>query len=354
MLRVLAAAIVFTAPPRPDAPAAAQPAASPPDQARLLATIRSLPAKRSPGPTPEHIDGLRRAEEILAASVKDLGFEARLAPVHWGRRDEPAREWHNIEFEIRGKEKPSEVIYVGAHFDAVPASPGADDDASGVAALLEIARTLRDRPLKRTVRFVLFNLEEVGLVGSSQYAPGVAERVAAGEETVVGMLSLEMLGYYSDEAGSQTNPFEAVKALKVPPAGNFLALGTILSHRPFVRLLEQEMLRAEPTFPPVVFDFLPFAPPDLLRSDHAPFLNHGMPAVIVTDTANFRNRNYHKPSDTPETLDLARLAQAARALAGGIGAIAGTVGSEDARLAQPPASIGPAGGNEPRPGPGSR
>ncbi|MFN0010952.1 MAG: M28 family peptidase [Phycisphaerales bacterium] len=311
----------------------AAPAPLPPiDESRLSATIRSLPAQRSPGPTDEHIAGLKQAEELLLAHAKRLGFEPTTQTIRWSRRDQPKHEWRNILFELTGSEKPSEVIIVAAHFDAVPDSPGADDNASGVAGLLEIARVLKARAAagagaagsfpKRTIRFALFNLEEVGLVGASQYAPLVAERVEAGDDTVVGMLSLEMLGYYSDKPESQQNPFAALKGFTLPDTGDFIAIATTLAHRPFVRALEKHMAAAVPEAKALVFDLLPIAPPDLLRSDHAPFLLYGIPAAMVTDTANFRNPHYHQPSDTLETLDRPRFARTVAALAAGIAGLA--------------------------------
>ncbi len=316
---LLSGLLTLSPPPAPHA------APLPPvDESRLIATIRSLPAQRSPGPTPEHIAGLRQTEELLLAQVKALGYEPTTQTIRWSRRDEPKREWRNILFELTGSEKPSEVLIIAAHFDAVPNSPGADDNASGVAGLLEIARVLKARgtPPARTIRFALLNLEEVGLVGASQYAPIVAERIAAGEETVLGMLSLEMLGYYSAEPNSQQNPFAALKGFTVPDRGDFLALATTLTHRPFVRALEKHMLAVVPPAKVVVFDLLPIAPPDLLRSDHAPFLLYGIPAAMATDTANFRNPHYHQPTDTIETLDLPRFTRTVAALAAGIAGLA--------------------------------
>ncbi len=326
----------------------------PADEARLVATIRSLPAQRSPGPTEEHIAGLKRTEEVLIERVRDLGYQPATTTVHWRRRGEPGRDWRNIAFEVGGRTLPREVVLVGAHFDAVAGSPGADDNGAAVGALLEMARLARVRSdahgaPTRTLRFVLFNLEEVGLVGATQYAAEAAEREAGGGreepggERIIAMLSLDCIGYFSDEAGSQRNPFAALKGLSVPETGDFLAVATTLANRPMVRTLERHMRAAVPGAKFFVFDVLPIAPPDLLRSDHAPFLLRGVPAAIVSDTANFRNPHYHQPSDTIETLDLKRLTLATGALAAGVwglaeGGIDGAVDSGPARTNPGPAA----------------
>jgi Zn-dependent M28 family amino/carboxypeptidase len=229
------------------------------------------------------------------------------------------------------------VVLVGAHYDAVPGSPGADDNGSGTAGLLEVARVLRGAPTRRTVRFVLFTLEEAGLVGSTQHVARWSEaRDEAPEgdrERVAMMLSLEMIGYFKDEPGSQRNPFAAlsgmVKGFSVPDRGDFIGLGTTLQHRSAVRTLAREMGKAEPGLPTLVFDHLPVAPPDLLRSDHAPYLARGLPGIIVTDTANFRNPHYHQPTDKVETLDLDRLARVTRAVAAAVWRVAGPEGEAD-------------------------
>ncbi len=328
----------------------------------LVATLRALPTKRAAAGDAEHVAGLLQIQSLLADQAKAMGFEVATPRVHWKRRshapDSPAAmaEWRNIVFDHRGTTLPHEVIIVGAHFDAVPDCPGADDNGTGTAAVLEIARVLKDRPTRRTIRFVLFNLEEVGLVGAVQFVAAFAEQNASKStdskegtapattpETIVGMLSLEMLGCYRDEPDSQSIPFK-IPGITFPTVGNFIALAGVLSARPFIRQLD-EQIRAAPLPPPppstadapgvaqpvktFVFDFSPIAPPDLLRSDHAPFLLRGHPAVMITDTANFRNPNYHQPTDTIDTLDLNRYTQTVAALAHATHALAGPEGQPD-------------------------
>ncbi|MBL8990353.1 MAG: M28 family peptidase [Phycisphaerae bacterium] len=304
------------------------PAPDPPGRAvdaeRLMATVRWLPASRSAAGDERSRANLLALQTDLAARAVELGYWPTAHPVRWKRRTEATGlDWRNISFEIPGRTAPQEVLIVGAHFDAVPGSPGADDNGSGTAGLLEMARVLRDRPMHRTVRFVLFNLEELGHTGSNQYVAQVRGSHLDGSQRIVGMLSLEMLGYYSSEPGSQRNPFRNVAGAPQRDTGDFLALATIAAHGPFCRALEAAMRTDLPDFAAVSIDMFPIAPPDLLRSDHAPFLLLGVPAVMVTDTANFRNPHYHKATDTPDTLDAAGFARAVRALADAVHALAG-------------------------------
>lgn len=335
---------------QPPVPGAVRPAEGPEavspaeavSQERLMKAIEALPTKRAPGPTEEHVQGLVKTQEWLATQLRNLGYKPKSHKIGFKLKDGPVQpEWQNIEVEIPGREEAGKVLLIGAHFDAHPDAPGADDNGTGVAALLELARVLKDAPMQRTVRLVFFNLEEragnSGLHGSTQYATGVADAVRAGEIDLIGMLSLEMLGYYSDEPGSQQNPFEKlnIPGFEMPDRGDFIGLGTTLPNRVFVRGLAAAMREAEPKVKVVVFDYAPVPTPDLMRSDHAPFLLQGLPGVIVTDTANFRNPHYHQPSDTVATLDAARWTITVRALAGAIHELAGPMGEPERRPRRP-------------------
>lgn len=337
--------------------AAAQPAPVAPvgrpgdaiDRDRLMAQVARLPTKRAARGDADHRRGLAQTEEHLERSLKELGYAPVLVPLGWTvagerafleehggapeRRAQPAddalatRVWHNIIVELPGRELPREVLVIGAHFDAAPGAPGADDNGTGTAALLELARVLRDRPMKRTVRLIFFNLEEIGLKGSAEYVKSIKPRLDAGDEAIIGMASLEMLGYFSDEPGSQRSPIPAIEGVFVPPTvGDFIALGTTKSHAGFVKRFDEAMRAAAPGLKTIAPDFLPdppLVPPALLRSDNAPFLFVGIPAVMVTDTSNFRNPHYHRRSDTVESLDAERYTLVVRGLAGAVHAIAG-------------------------------
>lgn len=339
---LLTAPAFAQAPATPPEPAQAPPAAAPitasvtPDT--LLAHIRDLPIKRAAWGDDAHKKGLREAETQLVRKLRELGYEPMLQSVdHIGGRGGdkeamPQEPWNNVIVEIRGTTRPGEVLLWGAHFDAVVGSPGADDNGTGVATLLEAARVLKGRPMQRTVRLCFFNLEEVGLVGARAYAqhlqPRLEDKAHPEHEQIVGMVSMDMLGVYSDKPDSQKSPIPESRFFKPPTTADFIAMGGILRHRRFSQALDKAMRAAEPTLKTVVVDFLPIAPPDLLRSDHAPFLALGAPAVIVSDTANFRSPHYHKPTDTIETLDAERFAVTARAMIAALHTLAGPEGGE--------------------------
>lgn len=295
---------------------------------RLMETVRSLPTARSGWGDENDWNGLLQAERLVIARFEALGLAPQTQEIPWAARRNrfvaPDREegegeaqnrplFRNIWVDLPGADAPEKVLLLGAHLDAVRGSPGADDDGTGVAAILELARVLKDQPRAQTLRLMLFNLEEVGLVGSRQYVAAGLDRE---KETIVGMASLDMLGYFSDEPNSQKSPLRAIEGVFEPPTvGDFIAMGGILRHREFSQRLGGLMVAGAPELKVLVADFLPFAPPDMLRSDHAPFLAAGMPAVIISDTANFRSAHYHTATDTAETLDEKRFALVVRGLA---------------------------------------
>lgn len=302
------------------------------ESARLMSTLRALPTARAVrGPIPSQ-QGLVKAEELVQQWLKDLGYQVKVQDLAWNLKYQSEQEkkaglpgklpdttdelaahtWHNFIIDLPGKELPEEVLILSAHFDAAVGAPGADDDGTGTVALLEVARVLKDRPMRRTVRLIFFNLEEVGLHGSIEY---VKSRPKG--EKIIGMVSLEMLGYFSDNPGSQKSPIPKVEGVFDPPTvGDFIGMATVKKHQPFSQRLNKEMLASAPGLKTVVADFIPIAPPDFMRSDHAPFMLAGLPGVMLTDTSNFRNPNYHKPTDTIETIDEARFTLVVRAIAG--------------------------------------
>lgn len=188
-------------------------------------------------------------------------------------------------------------IIVGAHYDAVPGTPGADDNATGVAVLLELAQTFSDRPLKYPVRLVAFDLEEYGLLGSKAYA----SYLKAEGQSIRLMLSLEMLGYCDSTPNSQSYP-DLIKNF-YPDCGNFIALvGNLAAIADLIRLSRAIEGQGTPC------QFLPDPSsgkwiPQTGFSDHYPFWQQGYRAIMVTDTAMLRNPHYHRPTDTIETLD---------------------------------------------------
>lgn len=297
----------------------------------LRAHLESLPTDRSIRGDDADLEGLERTAGLIERALTELGCEVQTQPVIWAPRlrpegDEPVRsvESRNIWVDLPGTDLPGEVLVIAAHYDAVDGTPGADDNGTGVAAALEIARVLKATPLRRTVRILFPTAEEVGLVGARRYADEIAApAIERGDERIVGVISLEMLGYFSDEPGSQTAPVKGLPpAIRVPDKGDFIAVVGILPHLAFHGPLVTRMQQAEPDLNIVSTGLLPAPTRDLSRSDHAAFWAIGVPAVMLTDTANFRNPNYHQPTDTIETLDFDRLTMVANAVAGAVRALA--------------------------------
>lgn len=305
---------------------------------RLVATVRSLPTARAALGDAASRAGLAKTETLLLEQWKALGYEPHTHEFVWaspalrqvpGAAEFPAPAmYRNVIAELKGSLAPREVLIVAAHFDAVPQAPGADDDGTGTAAVLEIARVLKDSKPKRTIRFIHFNLEEVGLVGSTAYVRDHAAqfdtRIDKGGEKVVGMMSIEMLGYYSDQEGSQRIPPDITLPAWIPKPtkGDWIGMAGIAKHQAFSQAMAKSMRAHAPKLKLLVGDFFAVAPPDLRRSDHWPFLEAGIPAVIFADTAELRNPNYHQPTDTVETLDLDRFTLVVRGLAGAIADLA--------------------------------
>ncbi len=173
------------------------------------------------------------------------------------------------------------------------------------------------------MQLAFYNLEEVGLVGSRAHAQQLQQRAQRTGARVVAMLSLEMLGYYSDEPGSQRIPIPEIPGVfeNPPTVGDFLALVGNQASASLAHTVAQAVQQASPELKLFVVDFVPatgWTMPDTRRSDHAPFWDMGWPALLVTDTSEFRTPHYHRPSDTLQTLDLRRLALAAHGLAAAV------------------------------------
>ena len=226
---------------------------------------------------------------------------------------------HNIEAVLPGHVAADEIIVVGAHYDTVTDCPGANDNASGVATLLELARLLAGTSLSRSVRFVAFANEEAPFfygdeMGSKRYAA----RAQAQGEHVVAMLSLETLGYYTDRPGSQKYPFPF--SWFYPDSGNFIGFVGNLSSRTLVRQAVAAF-RASTAFPSEGVA-APSGIEGIHWSDHWSFWQAGYPAIMVTDTAPFRYPYYHTANDTPAQLDYTGLARVTGGLAEVVGVLA--------------------------------
>ncbi len=216
----------------------------------------------------------------------------------------------NLPVENSRKQKPP--ILIGAHYDAVPGTPGADDNATGVAVLLELARIFAAQPASYPLRLVAFDLEEYGLLGSAAYAAQLRQQ----QQPLRLMISLEMLGYCDSKLGSQRYPAPLERFY--PNRGDFIALvGSLPTIPDMVRL--KRSIRQDGT----ACEWLPVPNrglilPQTRLSDHASFWDRGYRAMMVTDTAFLRNPHYHQASDSIETLDLDFLTGICQGLSQGI------------------------------------
>jgi Zn-dependent M28 family amino/carboxypeptidase len=250
---------------------------------------------------------LHAAEAYVQQAWQTLGYAvARQA------YDAAGVESANLEVTLPGNERAGEIVLAGAHYDTVPGSPGADDNASGVAAVLELARLLRGQRCARTIRLVAFVNEEPpffywGEMGSKVYARAARSR---GDDIRV-MLSLEMLGCYSDQPGSQGYP--PPLGLFYPKQGNFIGFVSNLRSRRALREAFGAFARHS-DFPAERLAAPAFVP-GVSWSDQVSFWREGYPALMVTDTAFYRYRHYHAPTDTPERIDYARMASVVEGLA---------------------------------------
>lgn len=221
----------------------------------------------------------------------------------------------NLVAELLGTSRADEIVVIGGHYDSVLVDgilcPGANDNASGAAATLALARAFAELSPQRTVRFVLFVNEEPPFfqnpfMGSWVYAKRCRER----GENIVAMLSLETIGYYSDERGSQEYPFPL--GLLYPSTGNFISFVGNVGSRKLVRE-SIGSFRRHAKFPSEG-GALPGSMPGVGWSDHWAFWQEGYPAIMVTDTAPFRYPHYHQASDTPDKLDYDRMARVVEGL----------------------------------------
>jgi len=222
------------------------------------------------------------------------------------------RKVRNLIVEIPGGSRKNEIVVIGAHYDTVDDCPGADDNTSGIAALLELSRLLKSSHPSRTVRFVAFVNEEppwfqTDDMGSWLYARRAREL----HENIVAAVSLETIGMYSDAEGSQQYP--AGFGSLYPSKGNFISFVGNVSSRSLVRQAV-ESFRKSTNFPSQG-GAVPGVIPGVGWSDHWSFWQEGYPAIMVTDTALFRNPNYHRPTDKPDTLDYERMAAVVQGLA---------------------------------------
>ena len=260
-----------------------------------------------------HLENLERVATYMTQEMANAGLRPFAQTYTIG-----ARTFRNVRVLIGPS--TGERIVIGAHYDAFEALPGADDNASGVAVLLELARALAAAQPKLTVELVAYTLEEPPHFATRYMGSAVhAHALKAEGVRVRAMLSLEMLGYYSDATGSQHHPAQILRLL-YPSRGNFVAVIGRIGGESIVRRTKRAMAGASPLS--VYAMIAPRSIPGIDYSDHASYWDEGYPAAMITDTAFFRNDNYHEASDRPETLDYTRMSQATAAIYSAVLALA--------------------------------
>ncbi|MEW8627470.1 MAG: M28 family peptidase [Candidatus Thiodiazotropha sp.] len=253
-----------------------------------------------------HYDELEAAANYIRDRFLQYGYTPEIQLFNSG-----GKMVRNIAVELPGEEFPEEIVVIGAHYDSVLGSPGANDNGTGVAAVLELARLFKDRNLNRTVRFVAFANEEPPFFYSNEMGSQIyAARSRQREERIVAMLSLETIGYYSDVPGSQRYPLPF--SLFYPDIGNFIGFVGNLSSRKLVRRSIDTFRRTTP------FPSEGVAAPGWITgigwSDHQSFWQADYDAIMVTDTALFRYAHYHTSTDTPDKIDYTRTARVVNGL----------------------------------------
>ncbi len=265
-----------------------------PSADRMLTTIRALEGDRASNA------GRADARKWLKGAFEGLG---------WIGTEHRYPTGVNLVFRHPGDQDRKQKILLGAHYDAVPGSPGADDNASGVAVVLELARLMTDKNRELALEIVLFDEEERGLRGSSAYAE--ESRHLEGLDAV---LIVEMVGFACHTRGCQQRPPFVPRKL-FPKNGVFLGAVGSSERLDLLRVSRQSALAGQLEVAALPVPGAGRGTPSTRRSDHAPFWDKGVGAVMFTDTAELRNGHYHRPSDRSETLDPEFLQRSAHVIA---------------------------------------
>lgn len=283
----------------------------PADRNHLTDDLHRLVGERHPGSSPIR---LQEAEAYLHRQLSDAGLTVTNQPFQ-----ALDGTYHNVigtALPETGPFQSAPPLILAAHFDTVQGSPGADDNASALAVILQVARRVRAVKLTRPIRFIAFNLEEENLLGSSAYTAFLKKN----REAIQGAIVLECVGYASHHPNSQKIPPGV--PITVPTTGNFLAVIGNERSQALTGVVAKAM-KAHLPIVPLIVPGNGEKLPDTRRSDHTSFWEQGFPAVMLTDTANFRNPHYHRPTDTIDTLNLDFIASVADGATAAVIALAG-------------------------------
>lgn len=250
---------------------------------------------------------IKETEEYIVKTLEDLDLEFSKQEFSFMNKI-----FCNIIVSISGSGQTDDSFIIGAHYDTVSGTPGADDNGSGVAVLLELCRNFNNCKPKKNLKLIFFVLEEppafrTNYMGSFVYA----KQARLDNERIIGMISLEMVGFYSEKKGAQSFPFPFMNLLfsNVP---NFIAIVGNIKSRGLVKRIKNSIKKGSPIAVESLstFSFLP----GINWSDHASFWKMGYTAVMITDTSFYRNPNYHRGSDTIETLDFIKMEELLKGL----------------------------------------
>lgn len=274
-------------------------------------------------------ESMYRTTEWITSRLRAAGYEPQRQTYELSGASVPSGGWHpggvataeNLSVELTGSNSGAPMLIIGAHYDSVAGSPGANDNGSAVATLLALAERMTGRPGRRTIRFVFFANEEPPFflsedMGSYAYARRLKDR----GEQVEGMVALDGLGCYSDEPGSQQYPAPGLGWM-YPDRANFIGMVTRLGDRSWLNRFHGAFERAGEIDSYAAA--LPSMVPGVYWSDHWSFWQYGFSGLLVTDTLPFRDQWYHSPGDTPERLDYRRMAQVALGLQAALRELAG-------------------------------
>ena len=291
------------------------------DGARAKAIVEAIAFPRtSAGPA----SARQQATDLVADTFRDAGYEPQFQSVVL---ESTGNDMPNVYAEVPGTQCSDKVLVVSAHYDSIVAgNPAADDDGTGMAGLFEIARALRNRPLPITVRLVAFSYEEDGLVGSQ----AMAARDASEGTDIVGAVSMDMIGFTKPDI----DPLTGLPA-------TYLAMVADPTSAPLARAFGAAAYTYEPAFA-AASAIIPLSVlPDIFRSMHALFVGHGYQGLLVSDTANFRNPNYHTVNDTLGTIDWDFLTSSARTVLAGVATYASSDQNADgtADHCRPPVDV---------------
>ena len=255
----------------------------------LRGHVQNIHFDRSPD---EGYSRLEQAAHYIKTEFLKAGLDVKEDFFQW-----EGKSYKNIVGEKKGRSSPDRVLILGAHYDTVPGSPGADDNASAVAVLLEVAKNARSVSLEGTIRLIAFTLEECNFVGSAHFV----ETLRKGKEEILGMISLEMVGF----TGPRQDYPPYLDPKFYPNVGDFIA---VVGNERSQKLVEKVCKSFKTHIPDLPLEFLVVPGngermEEVRLSDHSVFWDAGFPALLVTDTSFLRNPNYHLPSDEIETLN---------------------------------------------------